>query len=147
VQMNIRPEQIAPIFSSVRLNLAYMFLNQDKKSTGLISNYVLDYLKHKFTAGLYHPIGKDLSVDWQFRWQDRQGTYTKYEDMKPAYESSYNPFGILDVKLNWRRAQWNYYVTLNNLFNATYYDLGNIPQPGFWIMGGVKCYLHSMNAF
>lgn len=129
--------EIVPALSTSRLNLGYMFMNQDKETGNLISNYVLDYLKHKFTASLSHPIYKGLSAEWQFRWQDREGTYTKYEKLKPAYEAEYRPFALLDLKLNWKIKSFDVYLSANNVFNTHYYDLGNIPQPGFWLLGGV----------
>ncbi|MDL2323010.1 TonB-dependent receptor [Bacteroidales bacterium OttesenSCG-928-A17] len=137
-QFNVQLKAIHPSLGESRLDLGYMFIDQNKESGDLISNYVLDYLKHKCTIGLYHPIVNGFSADWQFRWQDRKGTYTKYEDLKSAYEAEYKPFGILDVKLNWKRNNWNVYVALNNVFDVRYFDLGNIPQPGHWFMGGVS---------
>jgi iron complex outermembrane receptor protein len=113
-------------------------MNQSKNAGDLISNYVLDYLKHKFTAGLSHPIYKGLSADWQFRWQEREGTYTQYINLKAGTEVEYPAFSILDVKLNWQVKTFNIYLKANNLFNVNYYDLGNIPQPGFWLIGGVS---------
>ncbi|MDL2223696.1 TonB-dependent receptor [Bacteroidales bacterium OttesenSCG-928-M06] len=129
-------KEIIPVLSDTRLNIGYTFLHQDKSIENLISNYVLDYLKHKVTIGLSHPIYKNITADWQFRWQDRQGTYTVYAD--PPYEADYPSFGILDVKVNWKLHDWNVYVSANNLFDTSYYDLGNIPQPGLWIMGGIN---------
>lgn len=130
-------KEVFPWLSDSRLNIGYTFLNQDKNAGELISNYVLDYLKHKITIGFNHPIYKNISSDWQFRWQDRQGTYTKYENKEPAYESSYQPFCILDLKINWKYRKWNIYISANNLLDICYYDLGNIPQPGLWLMGGM----------
>ncbi|MDD7722836.1 MAG: TonB-dependent receptor, partial [bacterium] len=60
----------------------------------------------------------------------------KYEAQKPAYEEPYAPYCIVDLKLNWQHKALNLYAELNNLFDATYYDLGNIPQPGFWFKAG-----------
>ncbi|MDR1762736.1 MAG: TonB-dependent receptor [Dysgonamonadaceae bacterium] len=125
-----------------RLNLGYMFLNQSKNAGDLISNYVMDYLRHKFTAGLSHPIYKGLTADWQFRWQDRAGTFTKYENpADKGHEEDYAPFALLDAKINLKLEDFNIYLKINNIFNTAYYDLGNIPQPGFWFMAGVK-YAH-----
>ena len=137
-QLDFRLGKIHPLFGNSRLKTAYMFTNQTKESGDLISNYVLDYLKHKFTAGLYHPIFKGFSADWQFRWQQREGSYTKYENLIPAYETRYPSFGILDLKLNWKQDNWTVYLTINNLFDTEYYDLGNIPQPGIWVLGGLS---------
>jgi iron complex outermembrane receptor protein len=138
VDVSLYFREIIPSLSTTRLDLGYMYMNQNKEAVNnLISNYVLDYLRHKFTVGLSHPIYKNLNVNWQFRWQDRQGTYTKYENLKAAYETAYPAFSILDVKVNYQIKDLNIYLVINNLFDTSYYDLGNIPQPGIWVMGGI----------
>lgn len=119
-----------------KFSLGYTFIHQEKDSEGYISNYALDYLKHKFTAQLSHDIWRGFSASWHLRWQDRAGSYTKYEALKPAYEEAYAPYCVLDVKLNWQRNRLNIYAEINNLFDVAYHDIGNIPQPGFWIKGG-----------
>jgi iron complex outermembrane receptor protein len=132
---------LTKIFSQIpdmRLSLGYMFMHQDKDTKGLISNYVMDYLKHKFTAGFSHPIYKNLSADWQFRWQDRAGSYTKYENQTKGVETAYKPFSILDVKFKWKIDRVNLFLNINNLFDTYYFDLGNIPQPGIWVTGGIQ---------
>ncbi|GHU82823.1 hypothetical protein FACS189415_3930 [Bacteroidia bacterium] len=134
--VSLRFNQWIPQLSTTQLNLGYAFMNQSKDAGNLISNYVLDYLKHKFTAGLSHPIYKGLSADWQFRWQEREGAYTQYIDYKAATEIGYPAFSVLDVKLKWQVKTFNIYLKANNLFNVNYYDLGNIPQSGFWLIGG-----------
>lgn len=121
-----------------KVELGYAFIHQDKDSEGYISNYALDYLRHKLTAQLSHTIWRDLSATWYVRWQDRAGSYTKYEDLKPAYETPYSPYCTVDVKLNWAWQDLNIYAEINNLFNTTYYDLGNIPQPGIWFKAGFR---------
>jgi iron complex outermembrane receptor protein len=118
-------QELLPQLSTTRLNLGYMYLYQTRDAETLISKYVLDYLRHKFTAGLAHPIYKGLTADWQFRWQQREG-------------DAYSSFSLLDVKLNWKQDDWNIYLSANNLFNVSYCDLLNIPQPGFWFSGGVS---------
>ena len=130
--------QLIPQLSSTRLNLGYRYMYQDKDAGDLISNYVLDYLRHKFTAGIAHPIYKGLTADWQFRWQDRQGTFSRYVSRTESHETSYPAFSLLDVKLNWKKDNFNVYLSANNLFDTDYYDLGNVPQPGFWFTGGVS---------
>jgi iron complex outermembrane receptor protein len=131
-------KELIPQLSTTRLNVGYMYLDQTKNTGDFISNYVLDYLRHKFIAGVSHPIYKGLSADWQFRWQKREGSYTKYENGVLAGEESYPAFSLLDLKINWKINDFTVYLTGNNLFNVSYYDRGNIPQPGFWLLGGVS---------
>lgn len=35
----------------------------------------------------------------------------------------------------------NLYLRANNLLNRTWYDFGDIPQPGLWLIVGVSCKL------
>ncbi|MDR2804542.1 MAG: TonB-dependent receptor [Dysgonamonadaceae bacterium] len=127
-----------PRLPATKLNLGYMYIYQTRDAGPWISNYVMDYLKHKFTAGLTHPVYKGVTADWQFRWQDRAGTYTRYENAQKLNEEPYPPFALLDLKLLWKKDLLSFSVTANNLFNVAYYDRGNIPQPGFWLIGGVQ---------
>lgn len=125
------------------LHVGYAYINQQKDADNYISNYAMEYLKHKFTARLRHAVWKNISCQWNFRWQDRVGGYTKYEDLKPAYEVSYAPYAVLDVKLSWLQKNWTVFAEATNIFDASYYDIGNIPQPGCWISGGVKYVLYA----
>ena len=109
------------------------------------SNYALEYLRHKFTAGLTHRIAGPLTAHWMVRWQDRMGSYLSYETNpdtgRPAPTGqlqSYHPYATLDLKVQWSGKQYELYVSGNNLTNHRYYDLGNIPQPGICIMAGAR---------
>ena len=50
----------------------------------------------------------------------------------------YGSYGILDAKLTWNAPTWNVYIEGNNLLNRSYVDIGNVKQPGCWIMAGAK---------
>lgn len=119
-----------------KIDIGYAYISQEKDSENYISNYALDYLKHKFTAQVSHTLWRSVTASWHLRWQDRAGSYTKYVDLQPAYEEPYAPYCVIDLKLNWQHDNLNVYAEVNNLFDATYYDLGNIPQPGIWVRGG-----------
>ena len=120
------------------LRVGYAYIDQHKGATNYISNYALEYLKHKFTAGLRHDVWQNITCQWHFRWQDRVGGYTEYVNLAPVREVPYDPYAVLDVKLNWPLKKWNVFVEANNIFDTSYYDIGNIPQPGCWISGGVN---------
>jgi iron complex outermembrane receptor protein len=115
-----------------------MFLAQDKEENELISNYALNHLRHKFTASLQHKVMKQLTLSWHFRWQERNGSYIHYVDLKPGERVNYTPFSLLDVKANYMLHNLNIFMHANNLFNTTHVDFGNIPQPGFWLSGGIS---------
>ena len=123
------------------LQMGYQTMKQSGKDVGdnnPISSYVHNYLRHKFTASLHHRVVKNLTLSWNFRWQDRAGSYLQYVNLKQGERVNYKPFALLDVKANYALHQWNIFVNANNLFNTTHVDFGNIPQPGFWLTGGVS---------
>ena len=128
-------DAISPVLENTFLQTAYVYVNQTKNIENLISNYALDYLKHKFTLQINHPVYKNLSANWQFRRQDREGSYTEAATGNPI---PYPAYSLLDLKLNWKLKDFNIYVSANNLLDVEYYDLGDIPQPGFWFLGGVN---------
>lgn len=121
-----------------KLEIGYAYIHQDKESKGYLSNYALNYLKHKLTTQFSHAIWKDLSATWYMRWQDRTGSYTEYTDLKPGKVVDYAPYYLVDMKLNWQHKNLNLYAELNNILNKTYVDLGNVPQPGFWLKAGFR---------
>lgn len=128
---------------SLSVGYQYIDQNNDKASTNNpISVYVFNFLRHKITATLSHRIVDKLRATWNFRWQDRAGSYTRYVDSKPAETVSYKPFGLLDVRLDYSVGCLSLFVNANNIFNRTYMDFGNIPQPGLWITGGISYRLH-----
>ncbi len=137
VEMNLSfyLDAVFPVLKKTYLQAGYVFVDQTKNTQDLISSYALDYLKHKFTLQLNHPIYKGLSANWQFRWQDRVGSYT---EAGTGNQIPYPAYSLLDLKLNWKLKDFNIYVSANNLFDLKYYDLGDIPQPGFWLSGGVN---------
>ncbi|NLY25351.1 MAG: TonB-dependent receptor, partial [Bacteroidales bacterium] len=48
------------------------------------------------------------------------------------------PFSLLDLKANYALSNMDIFMQVNNLFNTTHVDFGNIPQPGFWLSGGIS---------
>lgn len=125
--------------SSVRVG--YAFIDQQRHDNISIykSNYAMEYLRHKFTAQIDHRIVSRLSASWQFRWQQRMGSYIVYENNKSTgVAKPYSPYGLLDVKLLWNAKKYELSLSMNNLTGHRYYDLGNVEQPGFWLMAGAK---------
>jgi len=116
-----------------KLNLAYNYIYQDKdEPENIQSQYSLEYLRHKFVASVtLHPL-KDVTLNFNYRWQDRMGTYTDAS----GNICQYSPYGILDAKLSWQLAHYRFYLEANNIFNKTYVDYGNVEQPGTWIVVG-----------
>ena len=116
------------------VNVSYSYIDQDKETTpNLQSKYALEYLRHKFVAQANFRIWKLLEMNVSYRWQDRMGNYQKGNSMV-----SYEPYSLVDARFTWNASQYKIYVEGNNLLNKTYYDHGNIPQPGIWVRAGAS---------
>ncbi len=116
------------------VNVSYSYIDQDKETTpNLQSKYALEYLRHKFVAQANFRIWKLLEMNVSYRWQDRMGNYQKGNSMVP-----YEPYSLVDARFTWNAPQYKIYIEGNNLLNKTYYDHGNIPQPGIWVRAGAS---------
>ena len=118
---------------SSQFSVSYSFIHQDKKQEeGIVSQYALEYLRHKLVANVHVPLTKALSLGVNFRWQDRVGSYTDFE----GNVCDYAPYALVDTRLTWQQPTWKIYLEANNLFDTSYHDYGLVPQPGRWIIGG-----------
>ncbi len=120
------------------ISLNYSYNEITKSTSNYISNYTLDNLKHKLVIGITHNISKNLDVNWQFRYEDRNGGYSEFKDAIYVGETSYKPFALADVKANYKLNRFDIFLQCSNIFDKTYYDLGNIPQAGRWSSIGIK---------
>ena len=116
-----------------QLSINYSYIHQDKQQEeNIVSQYALEYLRHKLTAKVQTQVTKRLSLGLYFRWQDRMGSYTDFEGQKHDYE----PYAVVDSRLTWTEAKWLAYIQANNLFDTCYRDYGLVAQPGRWLTAG-----------
>jgi iron complex outermembrane receptor protein len=130
----IIPQQ--SILKEFKVNITLM--DQNKIETEQISNYTLNYLKNRLDFDLGIRIWRNLGASLHVAYQDRNGEYLKYENNAAVGSVEYVSFTVADVKLFWIEKGWNIYASVNNLFDTTYYDYGNVPQPGRWLKIGVS---------
>lgn len=131
------------ILPETTLQVGYARLHQsgDNLSGEVNSNYALNYLRDKFTAQLNLPVYKDIiTTSWNFRWQKRMGNYAKYDlSNQTSTLTPYPSFSTLDFRIDYKiMKDLTVNLNINNLYDTHYFDLGNIPQAGFWMMGGVS---------
>ncbi|MDR0349130.1 MAG: TonB-dependent receptor [Tannerella sp.] len=137
--LKIRLAEMLPLLGAQSfISLDYTRMHQSSDTKGLLSLYSLNYLRNKFTAQFHHRIGKSLTAGWYFRFQKRMGLYEKYENLEKVADVSYPAFSTLDLKMNYTYNDISFNVSLNNLYDTYYFDKGNIPQPGFWLTGGIS---------
>ena len=130
------------------LSINYAYIHQRRKDDADIyaSCYALDYLRHKLAVRLDAALSRRLSATLTYRWQQRLGNYVKYtptvnSDGRAGFLAStvnYRPYGLLDLRLQWNHPRYGFYLEANNLTSYRYVDIGNVRQPGFWLMAGAK---------
>lgn len=125
-------EMLHRTFFIRNLTVSYAYIDQDKKSEPDVqSRYALEYLRHKIVAQANLRVWRNLNLNVSYRWQDRMGNYEQNGEMV-----AYEPYSLLDARLSWDTSSYRVYAEANNLLNRTYYDYGNIPQPGIWVRAG-----------
>lgn len=125
-----------------KISLNYLLNNLEKEEMDFISYYVLDHLKHKFTGSINQTILRNMTVDLKAIFQDREGSYTGFENGSWSNEIEYEPFWIFDGKVSYNWKNLNFYISVSNIFDIDYYDLGNILQPGRWTKFGISYQLN-----
>lgn len=137
--VKFRVGELVPLLGEyASLALDYARMHQSCDTQDLISVYSLNYLRDKFTMKFNHRIWNGFSADWYFRFQKRMGSYEKYEALKKVGDEPYPAFSTLDLKLNYQYQDITFHLTFNNLCDTHYFDRGNIPQAGFWLIGGIS---------
>ena len=115
--------------------VSYSYIHQDKEQdANIVSQYALEYLRHKLVANTRLQLSKPLSLSLNFRWQDRVGSYTDFDGTVCDYE----PYALLDTRLTWQQPRWKVYLEANNLFDTRYHDYGLVTQPGRWLIAGIS---------
>ncbi len=121
-------------FSHSHLSINYGYIHQDKRQeTNLVSQYALEYLRHKLVAKAQLQMTKRLSLSMNLRWQDRVGSYTDFAGQAHDYE----PYALIDTRLTWAQTKWKAYIEANNLLDTSYHDYGLVEQPGRWLIAGI----------
>ena len=124
-----------PLFThhSSLFTVSYAYIHQDKQQEAdLVSQYALEYLRHKLVANAQLQMTRRLSLGVNLRWQDRVGAYTDFAGQAHNYE----PYALIDTRLTWAQAKWKAYLKANNLLDTDYHDYGLVEQPGRWLIAG-----------
>jgi iron complex outermembrane receptor protein len=137
LQLNLK-KQLGGNFPN-NLTLNYFYNNLEKEDgQDFISNYVLDNLKHKLVGSINQTVFRNFTVDLKVLFQDREGTYTQFDNGNWGNEVEYDPFWIFDGKINYSWKSLRFFISVNNIFNIDYVDIGNVKQPGRWTKVGIS---------
>ncbi|MDR3094556.1 MAG: TonB-dependent receptor [Bacteroidales bacterium] len=121
------------------VSVSYDYLLGSKANEDFISNYALDYLKHKFVFHLDHRIVGKLNANWKVAFQDRNGNYMKF-NLNDGTETAtpYDAFWQIDLRVYYDTSRWNIFAEASNLTDQKHHDLGNLTLPGIWVRGGIN---------
>ena len=116
-----------PGFFARNVTVGFQHMGQDKKlPDNYRSMYSLEYVRTKATFQADFDIWKGLGANVSYIYVNR------------ATDSPLiKPYSLLDAKLDYDFKRADVYLRFNNILNRTYYDFGEVPQPGFWFIGGV----------
>jgi vitamin B12 transporter len=135
--VNIPLHKIARGSFARSLSVHYGYIRSDKSSGNLVSNYLLDHMRHKFNMSFTHQITAAAGASWRVSWQQRAGSFMLYSNGVFADAQEFYPYWMADVKLWYNLRQFQIFAEASNLLDAGGYGIANVPQPGRWMRAGV----------
>ena len=116
--------------------MSYSYLESQKLSNQYLSLYALDYLNHNLALNLTHQLFiKNLQVSWVFNFQQRSGSFI---DFNSGDVVRYQPIHRINLQINYQISKLDFSLTCRNLLNEKAVDYGNVPQPGLWLIAGLR---------
>lgn len=123
---------------NIRLN--YTFIDQEASAdnSNFNTKYSLNYLKHNLILSLNQTIYQNLKLLWSVKYQDRAGSYLRYDFNINDYvgDQEFDPYWLVDAKISYQFNIVNVFAEASNIFDKTYSDIGNIVMPGRWFKAG-----------
>lgn len=116
-----------------RVGVSYSYCTLSQQADGYISNYALDYLRHKVGVDVCFSPVAPLRVKVLADYHYREGSYTEAD-----VQVRYAPVFLLNAAVEYDVRWATLFVEGYNLLNRTYCDYGGIPQPGISVLGGVR---------
>lgn len=142
--LRVRLGYLFPKFGRAsQLRIDYTRMTQKHDSKGLLSLYVMRYLRDKLTARLDLDLYDRLNSTWTLRWQKRMGEFEVGKDNKGAsLYSAYPAYATLDARFDYKFSdKVDLSLMLNNITNTRYFDFAAVHQPGFWASLGLTYHL------
>lgn len=122
----------------ITVGAAYSYCQADRDAGELVSNYALDYLRHKGELFItYSPIER-LTLRASLTVRQREGHYTDENGQLVDYAIP----ALLNASAEYDFGRVAVFAEGYNLLDAQYCDYGGVPQPGISVMAGLKLNLH-----
>jgi vitamin B12 transporter len=105
-----------------KICINYTYLTSGFNEPNLISQYILDHLRHQVIAEISHNVLYGILFNWAFRYENRY---------------NFDSYFITDLKLSRLFSSFDLSLSALNLFNKSYKDVSGIPLPGRWLKAGI----------
>ena len=122
-----------------RVTLSYGYITTDRR-TDIVAKSAMDFMRHKAALSVGVHFLRRMSLVLTGSVYDRNGEYTYYPvvgDSSQSEQRSFEPYFLLDGRLQWEKGWCRLYVDATNITDSRYCDMGGIPLPGFWCIAGV----------
>ncbi|MCX6327830.1 MAG: TonB-dependent receptor plug domain-containing protein [Bacteroidia bacterium] len=127
------------LFNLNDMGASYTYIDLEKVTGEYESKYSLDYLKHKLQYFVTCNIIKKINFNWQVSYISRNGSYVDYNTLtNTRFISPFKPYWLIDAKISYTIRFINLFAVATNMFNTKYTDIGNLIQPGRWIITGIQ---------
>ena len=108
-------------FGVEKVLLSYNYISSHKIYNELESKYLLDHLNHQFLFDIIHNFGSFFQTYFSFRYEER---------------NKGDKYSIVDIKSSKRIDFIDIFISIQNVFNKNYVEIGNIPMPGRIVNSG-----------
>lgn len=108
-------------FGVEKVLLSYNYISSHKIYNELESKYLLDHLNHQFLFDIIHNFGSIFQTYFSFKYEER---------------NKGDKYSIVDIKSSKRIDYINIFISIQNVFNKNYVEIGNIPMPGRIVNSG-----------
>ncbi len=122
-----------------RATLAYGYVATDRNGE-IVAKSAMDFMRHKAALSVEVRFLRRLSLALTGSFYDRNGSYAEYPvagDSSFSRIRDYEPYFLLDGRLQWEKGVCRIYVDATNITDTDYCDLGGIRLPGAWFTGGM----------
>jgi iron complex outermembrane receptor protein len=108
-------------FGVEKVLLSYNYISSHKIYNELESKYLLDHLNHQFLFDIIHNFGSFFQTYFSFKYEER---------------NKGDKYSIVDIKSSKRIDFIDIFISIQNVFNKNYVEIGNIPMPGRIVNSG-----------
>lgn len=134
----IQPDVLWNVKFWKKMNLDYTYLDMKKEDLDIQSKYALNNLRHQFNVVFQFELIKNMNLQITSSYKDRLGSYQTYNIEESQYEDHpYENYWSINAKLSYQYKSTELFVEANNINDVQVIEFG-VPQPGLWILGGVK---------